>query len=494
MDWASHRSSKWLWLFGGLFLVALGVAVANEWYPFLLLPFALGLVFITLLRLDITLILIAFFTPLSVLFEIDALGAALILPTEPLMIGVLILFVLKFIYEGGHLPDTYRNPIVWIVVGMILWMLITSLTSSLPLVSFKALLSRLWFTVTFFFLGLELFKNPKAFPKYLWAYASGMLIVVTYTIIHHAIMGFDKDAAHWVMSPFFKDHTSYGAILAFLIPPFIALFVNEQQSSQRKWWVGLVLFIFIVATILSYTRAAWLSLFAAFLVFAAVKLRIPFRLIAAVSVAALALLWVFQDDLMMKLEKNNQDSSGNIAEHVQSMTNVSTDASNLERLNRWGAALRMWRARPIIGWGPGTYQFQYAPFQLPSEKTVISTNNADMGNAHSEYFGPLSEQGILGMLWVILLVGWSVARGLTMAVYHADSTTRNLLLGVTAGLITYWVHGLLNNFLDTDKASVLVWGFTAFIVILDVEWRKTQKNQKSDANRAGTPTAAESGD
>jgi hypothetical protein len=34
------------------------------------------------------------------------------------------------------------------------------------------------------------------------------------------------------------------------------------------------------------------------------------------------------------------------------------------------------------------------------------------------------------------------------------------------GLISYYIHGFLNNFLDTDKASVPVWGFMAILVAL----------------------------
>ena len=36
------------------------------------------------------------------------------------------------------------------------------------------------------------------------------------------------------------------------------------------------------------------------------------------------------------------------------------------------------------------------------------------------------------------------------------------------GLITYFMHGFLNNFLDSDKASVPVWGLMAIIVALDI--------------------------
>lgn len=38
--------------------------------------------------------------------------------------------------------------------------------------------------------------------------------------------------------------------------------------------------------------------------------------------------------------------------------------------------------------GAGTYQFNYSVYQLNEEKTYISTNLGDKGNAHSEYLGP----------------------------------------------------------------------------------------------------------
>jgi len=37
--------------------------------------------------------------------------------------------------------------------------------------------------------------------------------------------------------------------------------------------------------------------------------------------------------LMVKLEQNRVESYGELAEHVQSISNISTDQSNLERIN-----------------------------------------------------------------------------------------------------------------------------------------------------------------
>ena len=170
----------------------------------------------------------------------------------------------------------------------------------------------------------------------------------------------------------------------------------------------------------------------------------------------------------MKLEKNNQDSSNNFSEHVESISNISTDASNKERLNRWSCALRMFKKKPLLGFGPGTYQFKYGPFQANNEKTIISTNEGTGGNAHSEYLGPLSESGLLGALNVLMIVGLTMATGFRLYRTLKDKHMKLIACVVLLGLVTYFTHGFLNNFLDSDKASIPVWGFIALLVAIDV--------------------------
>ncbi len=44
------------------------------------------------------------------------------------------------------------------------------------------------------------------------------------------------------------------------------------------------------------------------------------------------------------------------------------------------------------------------------------------------------------------------------------------------GLLTYIVHGVLNNYLDTDKASSLFWGFIAIMVVMDLNTEKLNES------------------
>ena len=169
------------------------------------------------------------------------------------------------------------------------------------------------------------------------------------------------------------------------------------------------------------------------------------------------------------LNKNNAEhTTEDFSERVESMSNISSDASNLERFNRWNSAISLTKERPFWGWGPGTYSFVYAPYQDAADLTIISTNFGNGGNAHSEYLGPLAEQGVLGLILMLLLVIFIFYRGSILYVRLKDNELRRIVMMLFLGLVTYFTHGILNNYLDTDKASVPIWGFIAILVTIDL--------------------------
>jgi O-antigen ligase len=449
----------------------------------LLLPLLVLILLFYLFSLDKVLWFIIITTPLSLNIKLTDFGLAVSLPGEPLMIGILILFLLKLLYDVRIDKKILYHPITLTVVANLSWITITSITSTMPWISFKFLLSRLWFIVCFYYFGILLFKNLKNINRFLWAYIMPFTIIIFYTLIMHSQYGFTVDTANWIMSPFYNDHTIYGAILAMYIPVIAYFIYNTQYTFAQKGISFVFLLIFIVALVLSFTRAAWISLAIAFALGAVMYFRINLKIIGLVGVIGLALFFVAKDRIFMKLEKNRQDSSSNLTEHVQSISNISSDASNLERINRWSAAIRMFEKHPAIGFGPGTYAFKYAPFQFSYEKTIISTNAGNKGNAHSEYIGPLAESGVLGLLTFLAIVVAIFYTGISLYYQMEKGTTRALVLSLILGLTTYFVHGFLNNFLDTDKASVPVWGFAAALVAIQLYHnRKTNSDETQSAS------------
>lgn len=476
------QENTWV-IVGGLLFVILNTAlIYKEIFLASLIPIALLFVFLAFVSIDTLLLFIVFLVPLSLpLSELmGGLPINMNLPTEPLLAGLLLIFFFKLLKERSFDKKILYHPIsigIYLYLG---WMFITSASSTMPIVSLKFFLSKLWFIVAFYFLATQLFKKIDNTRKYIILYTISLSLVVFYAMYRHITYGiFEEKIAHWSANPFYKDHTSYGALLAFYMPPIIGLAFTKQFSNTRRLIYLGILIIISTGLIFSYSRAAWLSVIAAIGVYFIIKLRIKlWMILSGVSLVAIFLL-VFGPSIMRNLEKNDQDSSTtSMAEHVQSMSNVSTDASNVERLNRWNCAIRMFKVKPFLGWGPGTYMFQYAPFQRSSEKTIISTNQGTGGNAHSEYLGPLSEQGILGPIFYLLIIVLTIKTAIKVIRRTTNTFQRTIATSALLGLITYYIHGVLNNFLDTDKASVPFWGFTAIIVAIDVYHLKKEGQQE----------------
>ena len=458
-----------LYLIAAIF-VALGLffVIKKDTYLFFALPLIIGVLLLYVFSLDKVLFLIAFLTPLSINIESFDIGLALSLPVEPLLFGVMFLFIAKLLYEKQYDIEIARHPISIVIYLTLIWILITTITSELPIVSAKYLLSRLWFLIPAYFLCAVLFKNEKNIDKFIWLYIASLIIVIIYSTINHAMNGFSGNSAHWVMTPFYNDHTAYGAAIAIYLILNIGYIFMPNIKKQRKIWVLISFAIISMALVLSSCRAAWVSIIAALCVFICVMLRIKFKYILTTGLIILGLFFTFRHQIIDVMERNEQDSSSNLIEHVLSITNITTDASNLERINRWSSALRLFQERPVFGWGPGTYQFVYAPYQLSTNKTIITTNYGDGGNAHSEYIGALAEMGVIGSLLVLLLVIVSVYKGITTFKKAKNKESKILVIAATLAIISYFTHGILNNFLDTDKLAIPVWSCLAIITVIDI--------------------------
>lgn len=470
---AGHRKTPvWLWTSALLFVLVNAVLIAFEVYYLPLIPLALLVILVAFTRLDILLFSVVFFTPLSLQLSklAEGTGVDLYLPTEPMLALLLVVFILRYLKGFRMDLRILRHPVTLAVYFHLAWMAVTILSSSDPLVSVKYFISRLWFIAGFYLMALLVFEKRQNLQRYVWLYIATFSIVIIYTLVRHSVYGLDNQMmAHSMMQPFYKDHTSYGATLAFLIPVIITfLALTRKGDINSRFLLILLLIFFGMATVFSYTRAAWVSLIGGLSVWIIIKLRIRMEVLIVTGAVAVALFVSFWPTVMMKLEENRTKSSGDLAEHVQSISNISNDQSNLERINRWSCAVRMWRERPLTGFGPGTYQFEYGRFQRSFEKTEISTNLGTRGTAHSEYLGPLSESGVFGMLSILLVVITTFLTGLRVHRNARSRYVRIFSLGILIGLVTYYVHGILNNFLDTDKASALFWGYTAMLVAMDI--------------------------
>lgn len=446
-----------------------------------LFPAGLLAIYFAVFQTERLFISIAFLTPLSINIEEFNSSFGLFIPSEPLLFGLMIWLSALHIYRPFMPKNLWRQPILFSVGVFLTWIFISSITSSHPIISFKFLLAKLWFIVPVLFFGIHFFQKEKNRITFIWLFIISCCMVVIYTIIHHSMYAFGEKESHWVMSPFFKDHTIYGAIVALNVPLVFGLYLYKKHAPLIQAVLILMIVLILAGLYFSYTRAAWLSVIGCIFIAGLIYYKVNWKPLAGIAAIVLLVVLFKWDSIQMELARNKQDhTTESFDERLQSATNISTDASNLERINRWSCALAMFEKRPIFGFGPGTYAFEYAPFQEPENLTIISTNFGDMGNAHSEYLGALAEMGIMGLISFLGIVATIFYT--TIMVYNriplSDSGTRILIMSMIMALTTYFIHAFLNNFLDTDKAAVPVFGMCAMIIALGLQQKRLASNPK----------------
>jgi len=365
-----------LWI-ACMFFVLVNGALIIKGVPYLsLVPLLLVGVLLVFISPEKTLIGLAFLAPISIELRsfMPSLSFSIILPTEPILLLFLVALVLIQLTPNRLPSNIIYHPVSLAIYGFLSWLLVSAIGSEYPLVSIKYFLMKGWFFAAFFFFTIPLFQNRKNIHRFFWAFICGLSIIAVFSLVVQAGRGLlSKSAATSSACPFFNDHTSYAAAIAFTIP-FLALLLFSQRSKWKQIITAIFLIFFVGALILSYTRAAWLSLFFAAGVFILIHFRIKLRTIAAVAGIIAVTFFYFREEIAVSMARTKAVSSTNLLEHLQSITNVSSDASNAERLNRWHSAFELFKERPIMGWGPGTYIFVYGDFQIAADRTVISTN------------------------------------------------------------------------------------------------------------------------
>jgi putative inorganic carbon (HCO3(-)) transporter len=456
----------------------------------MLLKFCIAFVSLTLLFYVITFAKNFLFPAILVLVPVSTVihtagGVAFDFPSE-IVIGIL---ALAYIIQSISKPTIYKSvllhPVTILLFSELIWMLVTSVSSSEPMVSFKRCFVRFSYLIVFYLIATNWFSNQEKRKWIFLLYGIGLVIPVIHTLIIHGGYGFVKEAAYAMPQPFYADHTVYGAALAFILPAlFIFLFNQKIMIRKGPYLIGFVLLLLLVliGEIFSFSRAAWISLIVTILFFFLTKLHVrTWMLILGLTIVGSA-VFIYRDKLISSEHQNEAVSNkGTILEHVESVTNLQTDASNLERINRWMSAIRMSEERPILGFGPGTYQFEYGRFQLGTEMTRISTFRGNRGHAHSEFFNALSETGFPGMILVIVIMFTVIHYGLRVVYRSKNKTDRIIALSAILGLITFYVHGFFNAFMDSDKMVSLIYGSIALLVVMDLQQKKerTLKNQDS---------------
>jgi len=243
-------------LFGLLFVVGnvyVMVYKRDYFYPYNLLPIAFFILYAAVFHLQQLVFFLAFATPLAIGLKEMGLsqGPDLSIPTEPVMAGIMLMYLINQLSRTISDRKFLRHSITQIIFLQLVWMLITTLSSCDTLVSVKYLISRLWFIFSCYIIIPHLFQKRENIIKLVMAYSTAMGIVVLYTSVRHLAYNFNHKAADWVVSPFYNDHTAYGAALAMFIPVLFTITLMKSVSKTTRIMAISFFLFFLFGTIVS---------------------------------------------------------------------------------------------------------------------------------------------------------------------------------------------------------------------------------------------------
>lgn len=411
------------------------------------------------------------------------------IPAEPLIAVLALFFLYAIDFHSLRTSKFLKHPITLAGLAYQGWMTCMIPFSSDMLVSSKYVLinaAHFWvFYFGFYYFVKILDKNAFTWVRY---YSISFVMVIIYSLVHHGYFHFRMDAAPILSHPFYNDHTLFSAVATFLLPFFLIKIKRKGNWSYINLFIVGLLF---EAIFFSYCRAAWLSGIVAIIFALLLKTFKSKYVVLSASLLAFAIVFAMFFPLISSQtqQKFVESKKNSWIDQLRSITDFKSNVSNLERINRYRCAYRMWKDRPLTGFGPGTFQVAFLPYQRPEEMTRISVTTTRAidgsphptgrgGGAHSEYFQALAELGIPGLLAWLGLIGISLYFGISLY-YRSASKGQPVILALLAALVTCFSHGLINNFLHSEKISVLFWASLSLMVFLDLESGHKSKNRIS---------------
>jgi len=140
--------------------------------------------------------------------------------------------------------------------------------------------------------------------------------------------------------------------------------------------------------------------------------------------------------------------------HHFSLYSTSIDELSIRtRLSIWESTLSMFSARPITGWGWGTFSFVYLQFKEPDVWYSVP-------HAHNEFLQLLGEGGIVALGAIGACFAWSLIRLFNNLKSNINLNMRLFSLGAAGALIYALVHSGFDFILRIPANSYLLAALT----------------------------------
>ena len=247
----------------------------------------------------------------------------------------------------------------------------------------------------------------------------------------------------WIYGSY-VNHNHYAGLMELLIPVPLVLSLTHMIHRKERAAAGVAAAIMTGTVFLSGSRGGMLAIAVEFIVLAIVffhykkSIRIAFGVGAFAVVLVCMLAWL---------------GGSQLTERVSSISSEArTEMSGGMRLSIDRDALRMFRQKPVLGWGLRAFPVVYPQFRS-------FYTNFFVNEAHNDYLQLLAEMGLLGfavMIWFLIVL---YRRALGKIGNWTSDVSGAVTLACMLGFTGILVHSLFDFNLQIPANAALFYVF-----------------------------------
>jgi O-antigen ligase len=484
-----QETAEYKW-WQGISLAILFISIAAFAYTgsYLILVAPVGYLFVLLMGLNwkTAYWILLFSIPFSIQLEFFGDTLSTTVPDEPIMWLFLLTFGITFIRHPDIFPKYWwRNPLVMIILLQYLWLIVAVCYSKETFISIKFLLAKTWFLVSFFVVPFFVFRDKKDFRRGFFLLLTAISITMVIVLIRHKAYGFHFMKVEKAVRGLYYNHVDYSTVISMFFPLLLVAFPLLKGRPGLKIALALLIAFFLVATYLTFARAAMVAIVFSIVVGLATRLRLANFIMPAVYIAMAAILvFMIRHNKYIDYRPNYNKTfmHKKFADHVVA-TFRGEDMSSMERLYRWVAGVRMSQDRMVTGYGPNAFYYYYKPYAVTSFRTYVS-RNLEHSTTHNYFLYMLVEQGWPAMILYAILVAVVFAQAQKIYLRFKDKFYKNATLGVSMMFAAGFINNFFSELLETHKVGCLFFLVISLLVVLD---RKSREEQKAIAEGIAEP-------
>ena len=245
----------------------------------------------------------------------------------------------------------------------------------------------------------------------------------------------------------YVNHNHYAGLMELLVPIPLVLSLTRLASEKERLAAGIAAAIMVATVFLSGSRGGMIAIFVELVIAAVLLLRQRVALLrekkrmrmvvnmAAFAVVLVSLLtWLGGNDLVSRVSSISTETHTELSGGMR---------SSIDR-----DAFRMFRSKPVLGWGLRSFPVVYPQFRS-------FYTNFFVNETHNDYLQLLCEMGLLGfgiMVWFLIAL---YRAALCKIGNWSSDVSGAVTLACTLGITGILVHSLLDFNLQIPANAAL---------------------------------------